>query len=36
MVNAALKQKFNGYFDETEEKIAQLQHDLANLRQSVH
>jgi Glu-tRNA(Gln) amidotransferase subunit E-like FAD-binding protein len=36
LVNAALEQKFNGYFDETEKKIAQLQQDLANLRQSVH
>jgi hypothetical protein len=36
LVNAALEQKFNGYFEETEKKIAQLQQDLANLRQSVH
>ncbi len=36
LVNAALEQKFNGYFDETEKKIAQLQQDLDNLRQSVH
>jgi hypothetical protein len=36
LVSAALEQKFNGYFEETEKKIAQLQQDLANLRQSVH
>jgi hypothetical protein len=36
LVNAALEQKFNGYFDETEKKISQLQQDLANLRESVH
>jgi hypothetical protein len=36
LVNIALEQKFNGYFDETEKKIAQLQQDLVNLRQSVH
>jgi hypothetical protein len=36
LINAALEQKFNGYFEETEKKIAQLQQDLADLRQSVH
>jgi hypothetical protein len=36
LVNAALEQKFNGYFEETEKKIAQLQKDLAEMKQSVH
>jgi hypothetical protein len=36
LVSAALEQKFNEYFKETENKIAQLQQDLADLRQSVH
>jgi hypothetical protein len=36
LVNVALEQKFNGYFEETEKKIAQLQQSLAELRQSVH
>ena len=36
LVNTALEQKFNGYFEETEKKIAQLQKDLAEIKQSVH
>jgi hypothetical protein len=36
LVNEAVEQKFNTYFQETEKTIAQLQHDLGNLQQIKH
>jgi hypothetical protein len=36
MVNEAIEQKFNAYFEETEKKISQLQKDLASLQQAQH
>jgi hypothetical protein len=35
LLNEAVEQKFNTYFQETEKKIAQLQQDLADLRKSI-
>jgi hypothetical protein len=36
LINEAVEQKCNAYFQETEKTIAQLQHDLANLQQAKH
>jgi hypothetical protein len=36
LINEAVEQKFNAYCQETEKKIAQLQQDIANLRQEQH